>query len=60
MIAELARSERGRRTLKSLVFVASLAPAAVQIAKSMQKVAIKVPWTSTWALVAPNFLKRVL
>jgi branched-chain amino acid transport system substrate-binding protein len=35
----------------------SLAPASVQIAKSMQKIGLKVPWTSTWALVAPNFLK---
>lgn len=35
----------------------SLAPAGVQIAKSMQKVGLKVPWTSTWALIAPNFLK---
>jgi branched-chain amino acid transport system substrate-binding protein len=35
----------------------SLAPAAVQIAKSMQKIGLKAPWTGTWALVAPNFLK---
>ncbi len=35
----------------------SLAPAGVQIAKSMQKVGLKAPWTSTWALIAPNFLK---
>jgi len=35
----------------------SLAPAGVQIAKSMQKIDLKVPWTSTWALIAPNFLK---
>jgi len=35
----------------------SLAPAAVQIAKSMQKIGLKVPWTGTWGLVAPNFLK---
>jgi branched-chain amino acid transport system substrate-binding protein len=35
----------------------SLAPAGVQIAKSMQKIGLKVPWTSTWALIAPNFLK---
>jgi branched-chain amino acid transport system substrate-binding protein len=35
----------------------SLAPAGVQVAKSMQKISLKVPWTSTWALVAPNFLK---
>ena len=35
----------------------SLAPAGVQIAKSMQKIQLRVPWTSTWALIAPNFLK---
>jgi len=35
----------------------SLAPAGVQIAKSMQKIGLKAPWTSTWALIAPNFLK---
>jgi branched-chain amino acid transport system substrate-binding protein len=35
----------------------SLAPAGVQIAKSMQKIQLGVPWTSTWALIAPNFLK---
>jgi branched-chain amino acid transport system substrate-binding protein len=35
----------------------SLAPAGVQIAKSMQKIGLKTPWTSTWALIAPNFLK---
>jgi branched-chain amino acid transport system substrate-binding protein len=35
----------------------SLAPAGVQIAKSMQKIGLKTPWTGTWALIAPNFLK---
>ncbi|HLN09092.1 MAG TPA: ABC transporter substrate-binding protein, partial [Xanthobacteraceae bacterium] len=35
----------------------SLAPAAVQIAKSMQKIGLKTPWTGTWGLIAPNFLK---
>jgi branched-chain amino acid transport system substrate-binding protein len=39
------------------VIAYSLAPAAVQIAKSMQKIGLKAPWTGTWALVAPNFLK---
>jgi len=39
------------------IIVYSLAPAAVQIAKSMQKIGLKTPWTGTWALVAPNFLK---
>ena len=32
----------------------SLAPAGVQIAKSMQKIGLQVPWTSTWALLAPE------
>ena len=32
----------------------SLAPAGVQIAKSMQKIQLGVPWTSTWALIAPT------
>ena len=35
----------------------SFAPAAVQIAKSMQKIGLKTPWTGTWGLIAPNFLK---
>jgi branched-chain amino acid transport system substrate-binding protein len=35
----------------------SLAPAGVQIAKSMQKIGLKTPWSGTWALIAPNFLK---
>ena len=35
----------------------SLAPAGVQIAKSMQKIDLRVPWTSTWGFTAPNFLK---
>ena len=39
------------------VIAYTLAPAAVQIAKSMQKIGLKVPWTGTWGLVAPNFLK---
>ena len=39
------------------VIAYSLAPGAVQIAKSMQKIGLKTPWTGTWALVAPNFLK---
>ena len=35
----------------------SLAPAGVQIAKSMQKIDLRVPWTSTWGFTAPNFFK---
>jgi branched-chain amino acid transport system substrate-binding protein len=39
------------------MIVYSVAPAAVQIAKSMQKIGLQVPWTGTWGLIAPNFLK---
>ncbi|HTT38129.1 MAG TPA: ABC transporter substrate-binding protein [Burkholderiales bacterium] len=35
----------------------SLAPAGVQLAKSMQKIDLHVPWTSTWGFTAPNFLR---
>ncbi|MBV8524728.1 MAG: ABC transporter substrate-binding protein [Acetobacteraceae bacterium] len=35
----------------------SLSPAGVQIAKSMQKIGMTTTWISTWALIAPNFLK---
>lgn len=35
----------------------SLAPAGVQLAKSMQKIDLRLPWTGTWGLTAPNFLK---
>jgi branched-chain amino acid transport system substrate-binding protein len=35
----------------------SLAPAGVQVAKSMQKLGMKTPWTGTWGLMAPNFIK---
>ena len=35
----------------------ALAPAGVQIAKSMQKLGMKTPWSGTWGLIAPNFLK---
>src|SRR5262249_42614510 len=35
----------------------SLGPAGVQIAKSMQKINLRVPWTSTWGFTAPNFIK---
>jgi len=35
----------------------SLAPAGVQIAKSMQKIGMKTPWSGTWGVLAPNFLK---
>ena len=46
-----------RDAIVDFVIAYSLAPAAVQIAKSMQKIGLKAPWTGTWALVAPNFLK---
>jgi len=39
------------------VIAYSLGPAGVQIAKSMQKIDLRVPWTSTWGFTAPNFLK---
>ncbi len=35
----------------------SLGPAGVQIAKSMQKIDLRVPWTSTWGFTAPNFIR---
>jgi branched-chain amino acid transport system substrate-binding protein len=35
----------------------ALAPAGVQIAKSMQKLGMKTPWSGTWGLLAPNFMK---
>ncbi len=35
----------------------SLAPAGVQIARSMQKIGMKTPWSGTWGVLAPNFLK---
>ena len=35
----------------------SLGPAGVQVAKSMQKIDLRVPWTSTWGFTAPNFLR---
>ena len=54
MTAQLTKMKDAR---VDFIVVYSLAPAAVQIAKSMQKIGLKVPWTGTWALVAPNFLK---
>jgi branched-chain amino acid transport system substrate-binding protein len=35
----------------------SLGPAGVQVAKSMQKIGLRVPWTSTWGFTAPSFLR---
>ncbi len=35
----------------------SLGPAGAQISKSMQKVQLKTPWTGTWGLTAPNFIR---
>ena len=54
MTAQLTKMKEAR---VDFIIAYSLAPAAVQIAKSMQKIGLKVPWTGTWALVAPNFLK---
>ncbi len=54
MTAQLAKMQEGKC---DFIIAYSLAPAGVQIAKSMQKIGLRVPWTSTWALIAPNFLK---
>jgi branched-chain amino acid transport system substrate-binding protein len=54
MTAQLAKMQEGK---VDFIIAYSLAPAGVQIAKSMQKIGLHVPWTSTWALIAPNFLK---
>jgi branched-chain amino acid transport system substrate-binding protein len=54
MTQQLAKMKDGK---VDFIISYSLAPAGVQIAKSMQKVGLKTPWTSTWALIAPNFLK---
>jgi len=54
MTAQLTKMQEGKA---DFIIAYSLAPAAVQIAKSMQKIGLKTPWTGTWGLVAPNFLK---
>ena len=54
MTAQLTKMQEAK---VDFIIAYSLAPAAVQIAKSMQKIGLKVPWTGTWALIAPNFLK---
>src|SRR4029077_19380471 len=54
MTAQLTKMQEAK---VDFIIAFSLAPAAVQIAKSMQKIGLKVPWTGTWGLIAPNFLK---
>jgi len=54
MTAQLAKL---RDAKVEFIIAYSLAPAGVQIAKSMQKLGMKTPWTGTWGLLAPNFLK---
>jgi branched-chain amino acid transport system substrate-binding protein len=54
MTAQLTKMQDAK---VDFIIAYSLAPAGVQIAKSMQKIGLKTPWTSTWALIAPNFLK---
>jgi branched-chain amino acid transport system substrate-binding protein len=54
MTAQLTKMKEAK---VDFIIAYSLAPAAVQIAKSMQKIGLKAPWTGTWALIAPNFLR---
>ena len=54
MTAQLAKMQQGK---VDFIIAYALAPAGVQIARSMQKIGLHVPWASTWALIAPNFLK---
>jgi branched-chain amino acid transport system substrate-binding protein len=54
MTAQLTKMKEAK---VDFIIAYSLSPAAVQIAKSMQKIGLKAPWTGTWALIAPNFLK---
>ena len=54
MTAQLTKMQEAK---VDFIIAYSLAPAAVQIAKSMQKIGLKAPWTGTWGLIAPNFLK---
>jgi branched-chain amino acid transport system substrate-binding protein len=54
MTAQLTKMQDSK---VEFIIAYSLAPAAVQIAKSMQKIGLKTPWTGTWGLIAPNFLK---
>jgi branched-chain amino acid transport system substrate-binding protein len=54
MTAQLTKMKEAKA---DFIIAYSLAPAAAQIAKSMQKIGLKAPWTGTWGLIAPNFLK---
>ncbi len=54
MTVQLSKMEEAR---VDFIIAYALAPAGVQILKSMQKIGYKVPIASTWAWSAPNFLK---
>ena len=54
MTAQLTKM---REAKVDFIIAYSLASAGVQIAKSMQKIDLRLPWTGTWGLTAPNFLK---
>jgi branched-chain amino acid transport system substrate-binding protein len=54
MTAQLTKMQEAKA---EFIIAYSLAPAGVQIAKSMQKIGLKTPWTGTWGLIAPNFFK---
>ena len=54
MTAQLAKIKEANA---DFIITYALAPAGVQIAKSMQKLSMKTPWSGTWGLLAPNFLK---
>ena len=54
MTAQLTKMKEAKT---DFIIAYALAPAGVQISKSMQKVALNAPWTSTWGFTAPNFLR---
>ena len=54
MTAQLAKIKEANA---EFIMTYALAPAGVQIAKSMQKLGMKTPWSGTWGLLAPNFIK---
>jgi branched-chain amino acid transport system substrate-binding protein len=54
MTAQLTKMKEAKT---DFIIAYALAPAGVQIAKSMQKVGLRTSWTSTWGFTAPNFLR---
>ena len=54
MTAQLAKIKEANA---EFIMTYAIAPAGVQIAKSMQKLGMKTPWSGTWGLLAPNFIK---